>query len=270
MQARSDPRYLRALSDLLLGAPGSDTRFEDQLAAVLDELVPEPARRRRILRAVAARLGYADGRHAPALRRQARAAVEACLDRGVVTPAEIDPAPTSAGLEKRVYLSNCAGLVLFAPYLPLLFDRLGLLDEARRLKPESISTARRALQLLSDFKSREAAPTDPLEKLLLGQEQRWRWAGAPADPPPDVALLIGLVQSVIARWAALGQTSPEGLQEAFVRRGGSLRQTEDAWRLTVDPGPFDMLLDQLPWSFGTIAMPWMATPLHVDWREQDD
>jgi hypothetical protein len=160
--------------------------------------------------------------------------------------------------------------VLFAPFLPMLFDRLGLLDEARRLKPEAISRARRALQLLSDFKSREAGSTDPLEKLLLGQEQRWRWSGAPADPAPDIGLLTGLVQSVVTRWAALGQTSPEGLQEAFVRRSGSLRQTEDAWRLTVEPGPFDMLLDQLPWSVGTLALPWMAAPLHVDWRGKDD
>jgi hypothetical protein len=268
---RNDPRYLRAVTDLLLGAPGPDTRFEDQLASYLEDLLPEPGHRRRILRGLVARLGYADGRHAPALRRQARAAVEACIGRkagAVPRPANEPPAP--AGEAHRVYLSGCAGLVLFAPFLPMLFDRLGLLDEARRLKPDTLSRARRALQLLSDLQSREAGPTDPLEKLLLGQEQRWRWAGEPAEPAPDIGLLTGLVQSVVARWAALGQTSPEGLQQAFVRRSGSLRQIEDAWRLTVEPGPFDMLLDKLPWSIGTLAMPWMATPLHVDWRGQDD
>jgi hypothetical protein len=34
----------------------------------------------------------------------------------------------------------------------------------------------------------------------------------------------------------------------------------------VAPGPFDMLMDRLPWSFSLIRYPWMEEPLHVTWQ----
>ena len=49
-------------------------------------------------------------------------------------------------------------------------------------------------------------------------------------------------------------------------RRGALRPHEEAWRLTVEPGPFDMLLDRIPWGYGLLKLPWMAQVLHVDWR----
>ena len=36
--------------------------------------------------------------------------------------------------------------------------------------------------------------------------------------------------------------------------------------LAVKSGPFDMLLDRLPWSYSTIKLPWMHEVLYVDWR----
>jgi hypothetical protein len=45
-----------------------------------------------------------------------------------------------------------------------------------------------------------------------------------------------------------------------------LRQQDEAWRLQVAQGPFDMLIDQLPWGYATIRHPWMKQVLHVEWR----
>lgn len=268
----SDPRYVAALAQLLALPAHPDERFETRLAGILARHFQDPAEKLNALRQVAARLAFADGTRSPALRRQALAVTEVLIEETVRgrEPAVAAAAPPRRREEAgRFYLSQRAGLVIFAPYLALLFDRLGLLD-VRRLPERALPGARRALQLLGDGNTPEAARTDPLEKLLLGQPQTWRHSNAPADPAPDPGLVDGLIRAVIARWSALGQTSPEGLQNAFVRRTGSLLEAEDGWRLTVDPGPFDMLLDRLPWSVGTVALPWMEMPLHVKWRGSDE
>jgi hypothetical protein len=71
---------------------------------------------------------------------------------------------------------------------------------------------------------------------------------------------------VVAQSGALGNTSVEGLREAFLRREGLMRREADGWTLTVSPRAYDMLLDRLPWGFGVVKLRWMAGPIHVKWR----
>jgi len=35
--------------------------------------------------------------------------------------------------------------------------------------------------------------------------------------------------------------------------------------LQVQPGPYDVLMQSLPWSIATIRLPWMERPLWVQW-----
>jgi hypothetical protein len=81
------------------------------------------------------------------------------------------------------------------------------------------------------------------------------------------ALVESLLRMMIERWAILGRTSAAGLRETFLMRRGALGpHQEEAWRLTVEPAPFDMLIDRIPWGYGLLKLPWMAQVLHVDWR----
>lgn len=176
------------------------------------------------------------------------------------------PAPQAQPL----YLAN-AGLVLLAPYLPRLFDRLGWL-EARALR--SVALAGRAAHLLQWA----VTGTDGAEEHALVLNKLL--CGLPLHTPlPFDALLteqerdtaFGLLQSVIAHWTALGATSVQGLRETFLQREGRLLlQAQDgqpeAWQLQVQPQAFDMLLDRLPWSVALIRLPWMERALHVHWR----
>ncbi|MFK7868241.1 MAG: contractile injection system tape measure protein [Roseobacter sp.] len=270
-----DRQYLAALAELLGVSPGPDDDFATRLDSILLRLFPQTNARHRALRHLAARLGYVDWTTSPVLRRQALAAVNEVIQRQNQTKAGSGKsAPSSSQRDDataaRAYLSQRSGLVLFATYLPLLFDRLGVLDEDRKIKAADLTRARRALQLLGDADTLEVSRTDPLEKTLLGLPQTWHFDKQPADPAPDGVLINGLIEAVIKQWAALGQTSVAGMQDAFVKRAGALRAVEEGWTLTVEQGPFDMLLDRLPWSFDTIALPWMDLPLHVTWRPKDD
>jgi hypothetical protein len=183
-------------------------------------------------------------------------------DGGAPSPAFPDGDPEEA---ETLYVAN-AGLVLLGPYIPLLFDRLqltrggGFVDEAARER------GARLLQLLVDPGARALEPHLVLNKLLCGLDLATPVSRDFTPTPAETAVVESLLQAVIQAWGALGSTSIAGLRETFLQREGALTREETAWRLKVAPGPFDMLVDRLPWGFRTLKLPWMAQVVHVDWR----
>ncbi|WP_133260431.1 contractile injection system tape measure protein [Rhodovulum sp. BSW8] len=243
--------------------------------AFLEALASDEAERIVLLRGLAARLGYAAPAPGPqgTLRRTARAAVEDLLRAAGATPA---PAPARAappaGIAREAAthsLTERAGLVLFHPYLRMLFDRLGLI-EARQIRADGLPRAAALLAALAEATPAPRLP-DPLERLLLGLPDGTRPEPCHTLAPAEIALIDSLIRSVIGQWTRLGKTSPEGLRATFIRRRGLIgTDARGAPRLTVAPGPFDMLLDGLPWALGPIRLPWMPEALSVIWRNADD
>lgn len=158
-----------------------------------------------------------------------------------------------------------AGIVLAAPFMPRLFTLLDLLDQNSFKTPEAALHAARVLQYLADGRAEIGWPP-PLNRILCG---------ADAAPPQvnlrplgalEMDTVDGLVAMMIERWRSIGNTSSTGLREAFLQRPGRLQRRQEDWRLRVEPRAYDMLLDQLPWSFSIIKHPWMRSPIHVAWR----
>ena len=78
--------------------------------------------------------------------------------------------------------------------------------------------------------------------------------------------LEALLRAVTQHWKALENTSIDGLRESFLQRDGRLRLEHDNWQLAVEARAYDLLLDQLPWSFATIRYAWMERVIYVKWR----
>jgi hypothetical protein len=181
---------------------------------------------------------------------------------GTISPADDHPD------NEAIYIVN-AGLVLLANYAPRLFGMLGLLRDDAFVDEAARHRAVHCLVYLSDGRFDSEEHEWVLNKLLCG---------VPIDEvvPPAAAMpealpvLDGLLAAVITHWQALGHTTPDGLRGTFLRRLGSLVEHEayegEHWRLKLQPGPFDVLLDRLPWGYGTIRLPWMKGAIHVDWR----
>jgi hypothetical protein len=174
--------------------------------------------------------------------------------------ASVEPAPGEA-----IYVPN-AGLVLAGPYIAPLLDRLGLTRDGAFPDEASAWRAVDVLQLIVN--DGEPAPEHELvfNKLLCGIELT-----APLERYGEISaaereLVDGLLEVMIQRWSILGSTSSAGLRQTFLQRAGVLRDEIEAWSLVVEPGPFDMLLDEIPWGFRTLKLPWMPQVLHVDWR----
>ena len=188
-------------------------------------------------------------------------------------PAQPDRAATAAADEprdERPYFLGNAGLVIVNPYLPTLFERLGLLavDETGRQKIQSEEAASRAchlLQYLVDGRLDAPEPELVLNKLLCGLPTIVPVAPALVPEAGDLAMCDGLLAAVIAAWPPLANTSITGLQETFLQREGRLRRSNGQWALQVQRRALDVLMAQLPWGVSTIVNRWMPEPIHVTW-----
>jgi hypothetical protein len=238
-----------------------------------------PLRARAVLRGL-----FEEGRvlDPESLLRRAEAAVavqaaEASLGSSVVSTlvqsSSPSPLPSTAAEEpwmldrpdEPLFIGN-AGLVLATPYLPRLFEMLGLVRDKAFASPDG---AARAVLLCEYLVSGEASAPEPLlalNKLVCGLPLAAPVPRAIELLPQEREAIEGLLQALITHWTALGKTSVAGLRQTFLQREGRLEHSDEAWQLQVQPQTFDMLLDRLPWGYTPVRFPWMPEVLHVHWR----
>ena len=160
-----------------------------------------------------------------------------------------------------------AGLILLHPYITRFLVRCHVLAAGDSALPPALLP--RAAALLQQLISGEDAPYEfelGLIKVLLGlrpEEPLLVAAGLISEQDRQEA--TALLQSVIAHWQALKNTSVPGLRSSFLQRPALLRETENGWQLRVERRPFDLLLEQLPWGFGIVKLPWMPRAIFTEW-----
>ncbi|AOS83869.1 hypothetical protein BIU88_06710 [Chlorobaculum limnaeum] len=174
-----------------------------------------------------------------------------------------EPVPEHPDERRGLYVEN-AGLVLLHPFLPQMFEALGIAGDDELLRP---GEALRLLHYLAT--GDETAPEYELAlpKILCGLPPASLAGEAGPFTDEEREESAALLSAVIRHWEALKNTSPDGLREAFLKRPGKLTRWHDGgWLLQVESNSFDILLDRLPWGFSMIRLPWMPSMLHVEWR----
>ena len=167
-------------------------------------------------------------------------------------------------IEKRIPVHN-AGLVLFQPFLISFFDRLGLLESRKGFKSlESQLRAAHLLHELSGFGGEHLEHLLPLNKLLCGINIMFPIGTTFEITEEEKREMEGLLRATIRNWSAIGNASPVGFQEAFVRRDGLLERSQDEWILRVESKGIDVLLDYIPWDIHTVSLPWNDYLIFVD------
>lgn len=272
-----------ALTERFFAATGqgtgeSDVRRRESLGVVLLEAAAQLARDAgdaALLAAVQMRRpallsAFADTRRAPAARsqrgpRERKPAARPLRGR---TAFRFDRSDDDLK-DEPLFIAN-AGLVLANPFLPVLFDRLGLMVTGENGKPRladehAASRAAHLLQYLVDGRVDRLEPLLVLNKILCGMP-----VAAPVEraiEPTDAEreTCDGLLQAMVDHWPVIRGTSVEGLRETFLQREGKLVRREDTWQLQVQRRTVDILMEQLPWSIGAVFHPWMASALHVTW-----
>lgn len=161
-----------------------------------------------------------------------------------------------------IYIDN-AGLVLLHPFLPALFEELGLARDGQLAQPD------RALALLHFLASGQPQAPEyalALPKLLCQLPLTANIAPGIVLHAAEQAEANVLLKAVIGHWGALRDTSPDGLRGAFLLRPGKLSERGGEWLLQVERQTADILLGDLPWGYSAIRLPWMAGILWVEWN----
>lgn len=177
--------------------------------------------------------------------------------------------PTGSRVSEGFHIPN-AGLVLVAPYLPLLFDRLDWHLPRPTGEGRVPGDQASALTLSHYLATGRDDPSEfelVLAKVLCGMEPEESFDGPVVLDARAREEADQLLESVLGHWGALKDTSIDGLREAFLRRPGKLSLRDGFWRLQVEQKPWDMLLEQLPWSLQFVKLPWMARTLKTEWME---
>jgi hypothetical protein len=104
-----------------------------------------------------------------------------------------------------------------------------------------------------------------LEKILCG---------VPVGETIDTSIILTkeemaegelLLQSVIEHWSVLKNTSVNGLRESFLKRDGLLTCKDNGWLLQVERKTLDVLVDNIPWGFSTVLLPWNNYIISTEW-----
>lgn len=169
-----------------------------------------------------------------------------------------------------VLIISNAGLCLFSPWLPRLFNILGYLDKDQKSFKDTASKIRAVflLQYFVNSDEKEYRETElTFNRLLVSLPMH--------IPLPECLILTemekdtadSLMTSVKANWRELQNTSVRGFQQSFIARMGHMEQQEEKWLLIVDQKAFDILLRHVPWGFKQIHFPWLKKYIQVNWYE---
>jgi hypothetical protein len=172
---------------------------------------------------------------------------------------------TTNAIFDEVYINN-AGLAIVNSYIPVLFERFGLVKSGAFLSSDHQQKA----ALLLQYIMLDRPPLDehhlPFNKLLCGLplEEPIQTALVPTEQ--EMKMVHGLIEAVIQHWSSIGKSSVEGFRGSWLWRKGKMEHKEENWLLRVEQNSYDILLDRIPFSLSPIKYSWMPKPLIVEWR----
>jgi hypothetical protein len=155
---------------------------------------------------------------------------------------------------------------MLSPFLETLFQRLGWLTPERRfLGP---AEQRRAVALLGFLADGDANPPEwrlTLSKLLCGLELEALCSLEAPLNEVEQAEGEALLQAALAHGQGLLGDEIGPLREQWLQRPALLSWRPGAWLLVVERRQGDEALEELPWSWSWIRLPWMEELLQVVW-----
>ncbi len=168
-------------------------------------------------------------------------------------------------IEGTVFIEN-AGMIILGPYIPMLFQRMGLVENKAFKDEASKQKGMYVLQYAVTGKTDPEEHSLFLNKIICNVDFQTPLLPVMELTSEEKELIDGLLQALIGHWKALGKTSVEGFKVSFLSRPGSIVEEEKKFTLVVEEKSYDMLLDHIPWSIGQIKLSWMEKLIDITWR----
>lgn len=192
---------------------------------------------------------------------QSTPSLSARLGRSDFEPVAAGPQPVpSPGI---AYATEGAGLVLLWPFLGRFLDQAGVVSDGAMTGSDAAIRASHLIHSLSG-RGHDREPDMLLARILAGLDLTVAIGPAPDLTDREIQLSEIVLDSLLAAWRLTGTSKPS-LQDTFLDRAGTLTRSDASWRLQVDDGPFDVLMNRIDWPLSPVALPWMTLPIDVMW-----
>ncbi len=180
-------------------------------------------------------------------------------------PKEFKMKTTELSKEKFGIAIPNAGIVLLNDYFLMLLERLELVKDRDFNSIANKLDAVHYLQYVVTGHSQTEESLLTLNKVLCGIPLTTPIQSGTTIEEKNKILMNGLLMSAISYWPTIGDTSIDGFRGNWLVREGVLYEEEERWDLIIEKRAYDVLLNQSPFSFSIIKLPWMQKPLHVNW-----
>lgn len=168
---------------------------------------------------------------------------------------------TEKEIQEGIYIEN-AGAVIFAAFIPTLFEKLGLTENGKIINPELATLIiQYGVSGISQIEEYDLV----LPKILCGLDIDFPIETNIEINKDQISEVDLMLSALISHWSALGDTSVAGLRETFLNRNGKISLVNGEWLLVVEQKAYDILLERIPWSFTIIKFPWMENLLKTEW-----
>lgn len=186
------------------------------------------------------------------------------------SPVENPPQKTGAVQETIIGKPSClklpnGGLLLLHPFLKGFFVQTGILTD-KTIPAINLPRAAALLHFLATGSEEVYEFELGFVKILLGMDPEQPLAVAKGLlTQQDSVEVETLLHAVISHWSVLKNSSINALRSCFLQRYVLLYDSEDSWKVRMESNAFDVLLDQLPWSYSIVKLPWMNKPIYTEW-----
>lgn len=169
-------------------------------------------------------------------------------------------------LNNSVYIQN-SGLVIIHPFLIHLFERLKLYKDKEWTSNRNHHKAILISQYLVTGQTLFFENELVLNKIICGLAPDSVINTRIKLSKKDIAEADAMLESVIAYWKVLKNTSTDGLRETFLNRDGKLVFKDNGkLELWVEQKGVDILMSHIPWGIGMVKTPWMKNFLECNWN----
>lgn len=175
------------------------------------------------------------------------------------------------GKKKQCWTVENAGLVLFAPYLPRLFQYAGYLDDEQKTFVDDDFKIRAVFLMQYIVYGEEREYNEDklfLNRLMVALDED---VPIPKECPlseDELNLASSMLSAVKSQWSKVSNTSVDAFRISFLQRSGLLREEDGAWQLKIYSRTYDLLIDTVPWSFKMIKFRWMEQMIMVEWESK--
>lgn len=158
-----------------------------------------------------------------------------------------------------------AGLVILWPYITRLFKLINYSDGKVFLSEDAKVRGVLLLQYLATGQTSSPENELVLNKIMCSLPVSTPVPTSVDFTPDEIKAADGLLLGAIGNWSKMKTMSPAALRGTFILRTGNIVEEADRWRLTVDKGPYDIILKTLPWGYTFVKFQWMDKFITVDW-----